>query len=74
MSARPPSSRPISHARAKLLVSKTWDGEVTEDELRRLVRHLAECPPCAAEAERMQAFLARLDRCFKARRRQRVKR
>jgi predicted anti-sigma-YlaC factor YlaD len=50
-------------------VSKTWDGEVTERELRLLAAHLKECPACLAEARRMHGFLTRLDRCLKARRR-----
>ncbi len=74
MRARSPSPERISHARARLLVSKTWDGEVSERELRLLAAHLAKCPACNAEAEQMHGFFEHLDRCLKARRRESGKR
>jgi anti-sigma factor RsiW len=53
--------RGITHAHAKLLVSKAWDGEVSAEETRALTEHLGRCPSCLREAERMRAFMKRLD-------------
>ncbi len=51
----------ITHAHAKLLVSRAWDGEVSEDEVRALTEHLGCCPNCMREAERMRSFMQTLD-------------
>lgn len=55
------TSRALSHDEARLLVSKAWDGEVSADELRALSEHLQACPECADAAERMRAFLGRIE-------------
>lgn len=55
------TSKALSHEQARLLVSKAWDGEVTAEELRALSEHLLACAECAEAAERMQAFLGRVE-------------
>jgi anti-sigma factor RsiW len=55
------SSKALSHEEARLLVSRAWDGEVGAEELRALSEHLQACAACAAAAERMRAFLGKID-------------
>jgi len=55
------TSEALSHEGAKLLVSRAWDGEVSAEELRLLSEHLQACAECAEAAERMRAFLGKVE-------------
>jgi len=54
-------ARKLTHAHAKLLFSKAWDGEITGEELRALTEHLQGCAKCAAATGRMRAFMRRVE-------------
>ena len=51
----------VSHRKAKLLLSKAWDHEITREESRGLAEHLEHCPECSPYAREMLAFLAQLE-------------
>ena len=50
-------AEPLSHARARRLMSFAWDGELKPQEHRSLAAHLAECENCRKAARRMWTFL-----------------
>lgn len=55
----------LSHDEAELLLSKTWDGEITAIEADRLVAHLKLCPKCIRKGLEMGRVLRRIDQCLK---------
>jgi anti-sigma B factor antagonist len=61
----------LSHDDAELLISKTWDGEITAVEAERLSVHLQQCPECARQAEETSRLLRRIDQCLKRAREER---
>jgi anti-sigma factor RsiW len=65
------AERRISHARARLLASRTAHGEVTMAELRMLAAHLEKCAACAKEVREMSDLYALLARTSRRRRRRR---
>ena len=66
-----PAEQELTHEQAELLISKTWDGEITAPEAERLSLHLQHCPNCALSAEEMSRLLARVDSCVKRERQDR---
>jgi stage II sporulation protein AA (anti-sigma F factor antagonist) len=58
----------LSHDEAELLMSKTWDGEITSAEADRLVAHLQHCRECARKGLEMGRLLQRIDQSLKRRR------
>ena len=67
-----PEAQRLSHEEAELLISKTWDGEITAAEAELLSLHLPHCPECAKSAEEMGRLLARVDACVKRERQDRA--
>lgn len=63
MTAREPSvdGRRITHAHAKLLFSKAWDGEADGEELQALREHLRGCSKCVQATAQMREFVEKLD-------------
>jgi len=49
----------LSHDEAELLMSKTWDGEVTSVEADRLVAHLQHCRESPGKGRRWPACCVR---------------
>lgn len=57
---RPPAEGTCAEYR--LIVSKAWDGEADDDEVRRLEEHLGVCERCRGTARRMRTFFATLEK------------
>ena len=57
----------IGHKEARLMISRAWDGELSESEEEILFEHLYRCEECLTAAERMRTLIEALEAALKAR-------
>jgi len=51
----------VSHRKARLLLSKAWDKEISKEEARLLAHHLKHCEECSPYAKEMLSFLEQVE-------------